>query len=70
MPKRRADVSSRVRAAGAQQYAEERSANWAERHKRVTFYCPVELLERLDGAVTPERSKSEIIVDALRSALG
>ena len=43
---------------------------WDESHRRVTFYCPQELLEALEAAMTRSgRSKSRVIVDALREHL-
>ncbi len=44
--------------------------SWEETHRRVTFYCPVDLLARIEVEVAHgERSKSQIIVGALVGAL-
>ncbi|MHB8466831.1 MAG: ribbon-helix-helix domain-containing protein [Acidimicrobiales bacterium] len=44
---------------------------WEDRHRRVTFYCPAELLDLLENeAIRTERGKSELIVLALRQCLG
>jgi hypothetical protein len=43
---------------------------WEERHQRVTFYCPLELLEAVEADMRQSgRSKSAVIVDALRDHL-
>lgn len=44
---------------------------WEAAHQRVTFYCPRDLLRtvELEGARS-QRSKSQVIVDALREHLG
>ena len=43
---------------------------WEASHKRVTFYCPVDLLDELARAVrTTGRSKSQLLVKGLRLAL-
>jgi hypothetical protein len=43
---------------------------WEAAHQRVTFYCPRDLLRilELEGARS-ERSKTQVIVDALRQHL-
>lgn len=44
---------------------------WEEAHQRVTFYCPRDLLRTLElEAVRSDRSKSQVIVDAIRQHLG
>ena len=44
---------------------------WEARNKRVTFYCPLEVLDVLSTEVARgERSNSQVIVDALRAHLG
>lgn len=46
------------------------SLSWEERHKRVTFHCPLDLLEALDAEVASSgRKKNTVIVDALRAHL-
>ncbi len=43
---------------------------WETLNKRVTFYCPRELLKQVDGEVMRSgRSKSQVIVEALREHL-
>lgn len=43
---------------------------WEAQHTRVTFYCPVELLERIEAEIVESgRSKTAVIVDALRADL-
>jgi len=43
---------------------------WDANHKRVTFYCPLELLHELEAAVrTAGRSKTQFLVEGLRLAL-
>jgi len=43
---------------------------WDANHKRVTFYCPVDLLSELDATVKRTgRSKSQLLVDGLRLVL-
>jgi len=43
---------------------------WDTNHKRVTFYCPLELLHELEEAVrTTGRSKTQFLVEGLRLAL-
>jgi hypothetical protein len=44
--------------------------SWEEAHTRVTFYCPRELLARLEAEMGRSgRSKSRVIVDALTDHL-
>lgn len=46
------------------------TGGWDELHRRTTFYCPIELVEALDRArKATGRSKSQVIVDALRAHL-
>lgn len=46
------------------------TSTWGERHKRVTFYCPVELLSQLEAEMDHSgRTKSGVIVDAIRQHL-
>lgn len=43
---------------------------WEEAHQRVTFYCPRDLLRTLElEAVRSDRSKTQVVVDALREHL-
>ena len=43
---------------------------WEESHQRVTFHCPVELRKAIEEEVRRSgRSKSRVIVDALREHL-
>ncbi len=43
---------------------------WDSSHKRVTFYCPLDLVRELEQATrTTGRSKSQLLVDGLRLAL-
>lgn len=45
-------------------------ATWEERHKRVTFHCPLDLLDLLEAEVRSSgRKKNSVIVDALRAHL-
>jgi len=43
---------------------------WEAENQRVTFYCPKDLLSRLQDAVSEDRSKSAIIVEALTKEFG
>lgn len=46
-------------------------ATWEETHQRVTFHCPVALREAIEEEMRRSgRSKSRVIVDALRAHLG
>jgi hypothetical protein len=46
-------------------------AGWEASNKPVTFYCPMDVYDVLMAeAASGERSKTQIIVDALRSELG
>jgi hypothetical protein len=46
------------------------AATWEARHKRVTFHCPLELLDELATEVERSgRKKNAVIVDALRTHL-
>ena len=43
---------------------------WEEAHRRVTFYCPLDLLRALESEMTrSRRSKTAVIVDAIREHL-
>ncbi|MDA8063576.1 MAG: ribbon-helix-helix protein, CopG family [Actinomycetota bacterium] len=43
---------------------------WEDTHSRVTFYCPAALLAAVEAEVAmTDRSKTQVIVDALRAAL-
>ncbi len=43
---------------------------WDESNRRVTFYCPVEVLEAIEAEMKRSgRSKSQVIVNALRAYL-
>ncbi len=47
------------------------AAGWDESHRRVTFYCPLELLQALEREMgRSRRSKTAVIVDAIREHLG
>lgn len=44
---------------------------WAETHQRMTFHCPSALRAAIEAEVARTgRSKSVVIVDAVRTALG
>ena len=46
-------------------------ATWEETHQRLTFHCPVALRQAVEEEVRRSgRSKSRVIVDALREHLG
>ena len=46
------------------------AAGWDESHRRVTFYCPLDLLEGLEKEVgRSRRSKTAVIVEAIREHL-
>ena len=46
------------------------SPNWTEAHQRVTFYCHRDLIRDIERAMGESgRSKSQVIVDALRDHL-
>jgi Ribbon-helix-helix protein, copG family len=46
------------------------AASWEASHQRVTFYCPLELLEAIEADMRRSgRSKTAVIVDALREHL-
>ena len=43
---------------------------WEDPHRRVTFYCPTDLLDSIEDEMTSsDRSKTQVIVDALRAQL-
>ena len=43
---------------------------WEDSHKRVTFYCPKDLLDAVEEAMRrSDRSKTQVIVDAIRKDL-
>lgn len=43
---------------------------WEDLNRRVTFYCPVDLLEAIEAAMQDTgRSKTQVIIDALRRDL-
>lgn len=43
---------------------------WEETHRRVTFYCPDEVLDAIEAQMaSSDRSKTRVIVDALRAQL-
>jgi hypothetical protein len=47
-----------------------RASTWEARHKRVTFHCPLELLEAIETEMNHSgRKKNAVIVDALRAHL-
>lgn len=44
---------------------------WEETNQRVTFHCPTEVLAAVEAAMAATgRSKSRVIVDAIRENLG
>ena len=44
--------------------------SWEANHKRVTFYCPIDLLQELERATrTTGRSKTQILTEGLQLAL-
>ncbi len=44
--------------------------NWTESHQRVTFYCHRDLIGDIERAMgESNRSKTQVIVDALRQSL-
>ena len=46
------------------------SQRWEETHRRVTFYCPDEVLDAIEAEMArSDRSKTRVIVDALRAQL-
>ena len=50
--------------------SEREPSQWELTHRRVTFYCPQDLLEEIENEMTVSgRSKSRVIVDALREHL-
>lgn len=43
---------------------------WENNHRRVTFYCSLELVQKLEAEISRSgRSKSRIIVDAIEAHL-
>lgn len=47
------------------------AATWEETHQRLTFHCPVALRRAIEEEVARSgRSKSRVIVDAVREHLG
>lgn len=43
---------------------------WEDNHQRITFYCPKDLVVAVEAAMADtSRSKSQVIVDALRAQL-
>lgn len=45
-------------------------AGWEARHKRVTFHCPIDLLEQIEAEVSASgRRKNTLIVEAIRAEL-
>lgn len=43
---------------------------WENNHRRVTFYCSLELVQKLEAEITRSgRSKSRVIVDAIQAHL-
>jgi hypothetical protein len=44
--------------------------SYEDRHKRVTFHCPLDLLDALEAEMSSSgRKKNTVIVDALRAHL-
>lgn len=55
---------------GGPSQTEPESATWDKAHRRVTFYCPVEMVAALQAEMLRSgRSKTAVIVDALRAHL-
>ena len=49
---------------------EEQRPTWNDLHQRVTFYCPKELIEKIESTMRASRkSKSQVIVVALNTLL-
>ncbi len=49
---------------------EEQRPTWNDLHQRVTFYCPKDLIEKIESTMRVTRkSKSQVIVIALDSLL-
>lgn len=47
-----------------------RRLSWEERHRRVIFHCPIDLLEDLEAEMKrSDRSKSQVLTEALREHL-
>ena len=46
------------------------TSTWEDTHRRVTFYCSLELLQVLEAEITNSgKSKSQVIVEALQAQL-
>lgn len=46
------------------------AGSWEARHKRVTFHCPLELLDALESEIRASgRKKNSVIVEALQAHL-
>lgn len=44
--------------------------SWAAQHKRLTFYCPIALIDKIEAEMAQSgRSKTAVIVDALHADL-
>lgn len=62
---------ARSRPAGGRPVAGADGKRWEDTHRRVTFHCSVALLEAVEAEMERSgRSKSQVINDALRAALG
>jgi ribbon-helix-helix CopG family protein len=49
----------------------EKTTRWEDAHTRVTFHCPVDVLEGVEDLMSRTgQSKSGLIVEALRAYLG
>ncbi len=47
-----------------------RPATWEQGHRRVTFYCSLELLERIEDEMdASDQNKTQVIVRAIETAL-
>ncbi len=42
---------------------------WEAENQRVTFYCPPDVARAIQAAIRPGRSKTQVIVAALRAQL-
>lgn len=47
------------------------NGTWEENNRRVIFYCPKDVEAQIEAAMAAsDRSKTQVIVDALRAQLG
>ncbi len=45
------------------------TGGWEAENQRITFYCPADLAKAIHAAVRSDRSKTQVIVTALRAQL-